>query len=63
MLISASKIPVEFKTGRGCQVAVGQWYDPYSGETFTDSAAVDLDHIVPLKFAHGHGDYRWARDK
>jgi hypothetical protein len=54
MLILTSNTPVEFKTDRGCQVAVGEWYDPYSGDTFTDSTALDLDHIVPLKFAHGH---------
>ena len=63
MLISASSIPVEFKTDRGCQVAVGEWYDPYSGDTFTDSTTLDLDHIVPLKFAHGHGGDKWSRDK
>ena len=63
MLISTSNIPVVFKTDRGCQVAVGEWYDPYSGDVFTDSAELDLDHIVPLKFAHGHGGDKWPRDK
>ena len=62
-LISTSNIPVEFKTDKGCQVAVGEWYDPYSGDIFTDSTALDLDHIVPLKFAHGHGGDKWSRDK
>ena len=63
MLISTSNLPVEFKTEEGCQVAVGEWYDPYSGDIFTDSTALDLDHIVPLKFAHGHGGDKWSRDK
>ena len=63
MLILTSNTPVEFKTDRGCQVAVGEWYDPYSGDTFTDSTALDLDHIVPLKFAHGHAGDKWSRDK
>ncbi len=63
MLIFTSNTFVEFKTDRGCQVTVGEWYDPYSGDTFTDSTAVDLDHIVPLKFAHGHGGDKWSRDK
>ena len=62
-LISTSNIPVEFKTDKGCQVTVGEWYDPYSGDIFTDSTALDLDHIVPLKFAHGHGGDKWSRDK
>ena len=63
MLISTSNIPVVFKTNKGCQVAVGEWYDPYSGDTFIDSTSLDLDHIVPLKFAHGHGGDKWPRDK
>ncbi|WP_265607736.1 HNH endonuclease family protein [Alteromonas sp. ASW11-130] len=63
MLISTSSIPVEFKTEKGCQVVNGEWYDPYSGSTFTDSTELDLDHIVPLKFAHGHGGDKWFRDK
>jgi hypothetical protein len=37
----------------------GEWYDPYSGDTFTISKALGLDHIVPLKFAHGHGADKW----
>ena len=25
--------------------------------------ALDLDHIVPLKFAHGHGGDKWSRER
>ena len=60
MLILTSRITVDFKTDNICQVAVGEWYDPYSGETFVDSSALDLD---PLRFAHGHGGDKWSRDK
>lgn len=63
MLILTSNTTVVFKTNKGCQVAVGEWYDPYSDETFVDSTTLDLDHIVPLKFSHGHGGDRWSRDK
>jgi hypothetical protein len=24
---------------------------------------LDLDHVVPLKFAHGHGADKWSREK
>lgn len=63
LLIQTSKVPVVFKTDKACLVAVGEWYDPYSDRTFTDSTALDLDHIVPLKFAHGHGGDKWSRDR
>jgi hypothetical protein len=29
ILISTSKIPVTFKTDDGCNVATGEWFDPY----------------------------------
>jgi hypothetical protein len=42
-------------------VLSGEWYDPYSSETFTISKDLDLDNIVPLKFAHGRGGDSWSR--
>lgn len=61
LLISTSSKPVKYKSPRRCNVAIGHWFDPYSGEIFTDSLALDLDHIVPLKFAHGRGGYKWPK--
>jgi 5-methylcytosine-specific restriction endonuclease McrA len=61
ILIQTSNKAVEFKTDNECNVLAGEWYDPYSGETFTISKDLDLDHIVPLKFAHGHGADNWSR--
>jgi hypothetical protein len=62
ILLSTSNKPVEFKTEQGCNVATGEWFDPYSGTTFLDSTDLDLDHIVPLKFAHGQGGDVWSRE-
>lgn len=56
ILISISKKQVEYKTENGCNVATGEWLDPYSGDTFFNSTDLDLDHIVPLKFANGMGN-------
>ena len=63
ILIQTSTKPVEFKTDNECNVLSGEWYDPYSGDTFTISKDLDLDHIVPLKFAHGHGADKWSRER
>lgn len=52
-----------FNTDDQCNVLNGEWYDPYSSETFTTSKDLDLDHIVPLKFAHGHGGDNWSRER
>jgi 5-methylcytosine-specific restriction endonuclease McrA len=63
ILIQTSKTPAKFKTGKECNVLSGEWHDPYSGEVFTISKDLDLDHIVPLKFAHGHGGDKWSRER
>ena len=61
LLIKTSTKPVSFESAKQCQVMIGQWYDPYSSITFTVSKDLDVDHIVPLKFAHGHGANHWSR--
>lgn len=39
----------------------GEWYDPYTGDTVDDPKALDIDHVVPLKWAHDHGGCYWDR--
>ena len=63
LLISTSSKEVSYKTGKQCNVLAGSWYDPYSNKTYITSRDLDLDHIVPLKFAHGHGGDKWNRDR
>jgi hypothetical protein len=63
ILIQTSTKPIEFKTENECNVLSGEWYDQYSGDIFTISKDLDLDHIVPLKFAHGHGADKWSRKR
>jgi hypothetical protein len=63
ILLQTSTKAVSFKSEKQCNVLSGEWYDPYSSETFTISKDLDLDHIVPLKFAHGHGASSWSREK
>ncbi len=46
-----------------CTVSRGKWYDPYTGKTFFDAKKLDIDHIVPLKWAWQHGANHWMRTK
>lgn len=48
---------------KGCAVVGGKWRDPYTGETETDPAKLDIDHRVPLEEAYASGGYDWPRDK
>ena len=43
----------------GCRITRGRWNDPYTGEIFFDSSALDIDHLVPLKWAWDRGAHRW----
>ena len=56
-LIRDSKTDVSFD---GCRVVSGLWNLPYWGGTTTQASQIDIDHIIPLKWAHGHGGDRWS---
>lgn len=47
----------------GCRVLRGRWNDPYSGQVFFDSSQVDVDHLIPLRWAWEHGASNWNSDK
>jgi len=47
----------------GCRVIQGRWLDPYTGRVFTQSKDVDIDHMVPLKWAWDHGADTWSKDQ
>lgn len=63
VLIASSKGPVTFKKGKRCTVSTGQWFDEYTGRTFTLASDVDIDHIVPLAHAYRNGAASWTRSQ
>ncbi|WP_245730795.1 HNH endonuclease family protein [Pseudohongiella acticola] len=62
VLLSASRIPATLDAG-GCNVLSGEWYDPFTGQVFTDPGELDIDHMVPLEEAHGSGAHAWGSDR
>ena len=63
VLLHASVVEVKFKDPNNCQVATGEWLDPFTGETITDATKLDVDHMVPLKNAHDSGGWAWDKDR
>jgi len=47
----------------GCTVVRGKWSDPYTGRTFTSAGDVQVDHLVPLKWAWDRGAHSWDEGK
>ena len=61
VLISHSATPVLYNNIiKRCYVTRGKWYGVYSGEYYYDDDDLDIDHIVPLAYAHAHGGDKWS---
>jgi hypothetical protein len=62
LLISRSLKPATLRHDR-CLVLTGSWIDLYSGQIEHEASDVDIDHLVPLKFAWDNGAWDWNADK
>jgi len=47
----------------GCRVVRGRWNDPYTGRIHRQASELDIDHLVPLAWAHARGGHRWSPQK
>lgn len=63
MLILTSRAEVKYTNPRNCVVRTGEWFDEYTGKTFKVAVQVDVDHVIPLMYAHVHGGDRWEPGK
>jgi len=59
-LISQSTNQVIFKDSSNCKVLQGRWISPYTGNVIYDASKIDIDHVVPLKWAWDHGASGWT---
>lgn len=48
---------------QACSITAGKWVDPYTGKTFTNPSDIDIDHMIPLKYAATHGGNNWTSSK
>jgi 5-methylcytosine-specific restriction endonuclease McrA len=59
VLIGQSLVPVVFENDEECRVLKGLWTDPYTGFIYIYPSDLDIDHIIPLAYAHVAGGYLW----
>lgn len=63
ILKQLSTATVAFTAPNSCTITHGRWFDPYTNRTFYQAHQLDIDHIVPLKWAWDHGADHWPRHK
>ncbi len=51
------------RTDDNCKATAGEWTSPYDGETWTNAADVDIDHMVPLANAWRSGAADWTDEQ
>ena len=59
VLIEEATDSVTMSVG-GCSVAVGDWYDPFTGRSTADPRDLQVDHVVSLSDAWHSGAWAWS---
>tara|TARA_B100001105_G_scaffold252706_1_gene244818 strand:+ start:865 stop:1584 length:720 start_codon:yes stop_codon:yes gene_type:complete len=62
-LIASSSTPVRFASDNRCRVVAGRWISPFTGNVIQNSQDIDIDHVVPLKWAWERGADTWTSKK
>lgn len=62
-LIETSSTPVIFDDSRRCRVVRGRWISPFTGAVIQNASSIDIDHVVPLRWAWEHGANKWPEPK
>lgn len=62
-LIEHSTSQVVFKSGKECLVVSGRWISMFTGNVIHDASLIDIDHVVPLKWAWDHGADTWSKER
>ncbi|HHF3083332.1 HNH endonuclease family protein [Vibrio diabolicus] len=62
-LIEHSTSPITYRSDKECYVIHGRWISPFTGKLIYSASDVDIDHVVPLKWAWEHGASYWSAKK
>lgn len=62
-LIASSTTTVRFADSRRCRVVTGRWISAFTGEVIQNASNIDIDHLVPLKWAWDRGAASWSQSR
>ena len=54
---------MRFADPRRCRVLTGRWVSPFTGEIIQNAGDIDIDHVVPLKWAWDRGAAHWSQSQ
>ena len=63
LLVRESLSDVTFTNSHNCVVSAGVWFDPYTEMQLNQASDLDVDHVIPLAYAHEHGGDAWSNKK
>ena len=63
LLIEMSTIPVDYTKSNSCVAKRGRWISVFTGDIITNASKIDIDHVVPLKWAWDNGADTWSKKK
>lgn len=59
----SKKSELSWESKEKCKVIGGYWIDPYTKKVFLFPQGMDIDHIIPLSYAHKNGAEFWDKEK
>ena len=62
-LVKYSSSQVQFRTDRECSVVSGRWRSSFTGDTIYKASDIDIDHVVPLRWAWERGADKWSKQQ
>ena len=62
-LLERTAVRVTQRSADGCRVVRGVWIDPYTGERIREAGLIEIDHVVPLRWAWEHGADEWTPER
>jgi len=62
-LIDQSLIDVVFESEDECRAVRGRWISVFTNDVLTAAEDIDIDHLVPLKWAWERGAFEWTVER
>ncbi|NVK01363.1 MAG: HNH endonuclease [Oceanospirillaceae bacterium] len=63
ILIKTSTSTIQYKDLDNCSVVRGRWISPFTSRIYFEASKLDVDHLVPLKWAWDRGASAWSQTK